>query len=130
MKALLLPVFLSLLVFGIPADFQEVPWIEGVTSPRIESLKEQVHNGNSRALAEFWEEMEARHTPLVEELPRDPRHVLVTFLYQAQGPTKGVVLISQLSTKRDPAGDVFSRLLATDGWYKTFVLPADLRLSY
>lgn len=131
MKAPLLPTLVVLLfTAGTCTEKPELPWREGMTSPRLEQLKQQVKTGESGAVAHFWEEMKARHTPLVETIPGDQGHALVTFLYQAQQPTKNVVLISQLTTSRDPADIVLTRLLSTDVWYKTYLLRNDMRLSY
>lgn len=131
MKILFLPLVATLLLAAIiPVDTPDLPWREGMTSPRLRVLKKQVQRGNSAAVGQFWEEMKARHTPLVETIPNDRAHVLVTFLYQAPGPTKSVVLIGQLSASRDPADNVLTHLLDTDVWYKTYLLGNDVRLSY
>jgi enterochelin esterase-like enzyme len=131
MKALLLSaVFAVLLIVGVSGQTPELPWREGMTSPRLEMLKQQIENGEPGAVEHFWEEMKARHTPLVETLSADQGHVLVTFIYRAQGPTRSVVLISQLTASRSPGDAVLTPLHDTDVWYKTYLLPNDMRLSY
>ena len=130
MKALFLPAVLSiLLVTGTMDDRPDPPWREE-TSPRLETLKKQVQSGVSGAVEDFWKEMQARHTPLVETFSGDKNQALVTFLYRAHGPVKSVVLISQLTASRDPGDIVLTRLLDTDVWYKTYLLRNDMRLSY
>jgi enterochelin esterase family protein len=101
-----------------------------MASPRLETLKNQVKSGNPAAVKNFWEEMKARHTPLVEPVSGDQDHLLVTFLYRAERPLKGVVLICQLTASRDPADIVLTRLADTNVWYKTYLLRNDMRLSY
>lgn len=131
MKALLLPVlFIVLLASGMSAGTPELPWREGIASPRLEILKKQVKSGGSGTVEAFWKEMKAQHTPLVEMLSGDNGHVLVTFLYRAERPVKSVVLICQLTTSRDPADVVLTHLLGTDVWHKTYLLRNDMRLSY
>ena len=107
----------------------EPDWREGV-SPRIESLKKQVSRGAVEALDQFWEEMKARGTPLVESIAGDSTHVLVTFLYRSPESVKGVVLSSQLAASRDPLAGSMARLPNTNVWYKTYWMRNDFRLSY
>lgn len=130
MKSLLLSIILLLLTGAATAGAPDLPWREGMTSPRLETLKNQMKTGNSAAVKAFWEEMKAQHTPLVEPVPGDQTHLLVTFLYRAERPLKSVVLICQLTASRDPADIVLARLADTDVWYKTFLLRNDMRLTY
>jgi len=130
MKFVLLSITLLLFAGAAPGDAPDLPWREGMASPRLETLKSQVKSGNAAAVKTFWEEMKARHTPLVEPVSADPDHLLVTFLYRAERPLKSVVLIIQLTTSRDPADIVLARLADTDVWYKTYLLRKDMRLSY
>jgi len=122
---------LSLLLFGSSAPTNtEEPWRDGVTSPCIEALRKQVQRGGGVAVGPFWDEIKSRGTPLVEKIPGDSRHVLVTFLYRATEPTKSVVLYNQLHADRDDSTNVMARLLETDVWYKTYWIRNDTRLSY
>ncbi|MBZ5509466.1 MAG: DUF3327 domain-containing protein [Acidobacteriia bacterium] len=130
MKALFPIILTILLAAGSPADTPDLPWREGMMSPRLELLKKQVKSGASGAVEDFWKEMQAHHTPLVETLPGDKSQALVTFLYRGEGPVKSVVLISQLTASRDPGDIVLTRLPDTDVWYKTYLLRNDMRLSY
>jgi enterochelin esterase-like enzyme len=130
MKFLFLSIALIMLAAATSAGAPDLPWREGMASPRLEMLKKQVQSGGAGAVEAFWEEMKARHTPLVERLSGEKDHLLVTFLYRAERPLKGVVLISQLTSSRDPAAIVLARLPGTDVWYKTYLLRNDMRLSY
>lgn len=108
----------------------DLPYRTGVTSPRLEELKKQVKAGNVGAVHQFWEEMKAHHTPLVEPISNDPNHVLLTFLFQGQKTTQKVVIYSQLSASRDPSVNVLTHLPETDVWYKTYWMRNDMRVSY
>jgi len=113
-------------------DSGESAWREVDISPRIEALKKQIENGGPNAASKFWEEMKDRGTPLIEKIPNDPNHVLITFLYRAQTRTTGVVLLAQLYARdnRDDSLRVLTRLLDTDVWYKTYWIRSDMRFTY
>ena len=130
MKSAFLSVILLLFASAASIGGPDLPWREGMASPRLETLKIQVKIGNSAAVKAFWEEMKVRHAPLVEPVPGDPGHLLVTFLYRAERPLKGVVLICQVTASRDPGDIVLTRLADTDVWYKTYLLRNDMRLTY
>jgi len=129
MKAFLPLVFTILLAVTQPTDAPDLPWREG-KSPRLEMLKKQIESGAPGALEDFWTEMQARHTPLVETLPANKDQALVTFLYRAQPAVKSVILISQLTASRDPGDIVLTRLMGTDVWYRTYLLRNDMLFSY
>ncbi len=119
-------VFLAAATLAIVAG-AEPDWREGL-SPRIETLKKQI--GAPNAMGQFWEEMKARGTPMVESIAGDSSHVLVTFVYRSAESTKSVVLSSQLAASRDPLAGSMARLPNTDVWYKTYWMRNDFRLSY
>jgi enterochelin esterase-like enzyme len=129
-------VLLSVAALGLAALLQrgnagsDAPWREGVPSPRIERLRQQVGDGGSKAVEDFWRQVKAAGTPLVEDLPGDPGHALVTFLYRGTDSTTRVALISQLTASRDPSVNTLTHLAGTDVWYKTYLLRSDMRLSY
>jgi enterochelin esterase family protein len=130
-RSLLFPIAFGFLFLTAAADNDiQLPYHTGVTSPRLELLKKQVESGNMEALHQFWEEMKTNHTPLVEPIPGDPNHVLLTFLYQGQKVTQKVVIYSQLSASRDPSVNVLTHLPGTDVWYKTYWMRNDMRVSY
>ena len=113
-------------------DTGAAPWREVDTSPRIEALKKQIESGGPNAASKFWGEMKDRGTPLIEKIPNDPNHVLLTFLYRAESPTRSVVLLAQLYVRdnRDDSLRVLTRLLDTDVWYKTYWIRSDMRFTY
>src|SRR5687767_15081750 len=63
--------------------------------PRLAALQLEVTRGNRSALDEFWRDVERTGTPLLESIPEDPDHMLVTFVWQANGPTSNVVIMGR-----------------------------------
>ena len=95
-------------------------WRYHAPTLRVTALRDQT------AVDRLWQQTGG--SPLVETIPADANHVLVTFLYRGVRGTKNVTLSAQLSTNRqEPA---LTRLLNTDLWYKTYWMRKDLRLSY
>ena len=63
-------------------------------SPRLQALQDrQGEDDGLVALTEFWEEVEATGTPLIEPVEDDPGSCLVTFLWQETGLTDNVVVV-------------------------------------
>lgn len=108
----------------------DLPWSTGVDSPHIEALRKQIESGNTGAVKQFWAEITARHAPLIEPIPGDTAHSLVTFLYRGSTDTKTVVLYCQMIMGRDPSVNKLTELGATDVWFKTYSVRNDMRLGY
>jgi len=117
---------------GFAAFTQEPapPWRTGVISPRIASLEKQVASGEKSAEARFWSDIKTNGSPLVEPVPGDPGHVLVTFLFKADKPVTGVLLDAQLAVTREDPPNALTHLANTDVWYKTYSMRNDMRFSY
>jgi enterochelin esterase-like enzyme len=98
-------------------------------SPRIAKLRKEVESGNQSALAQFWTEMRTNGTPLVEQLPRDEKHALVTFIWEGSPETKNVAIINGINGA-EPAKNQMSHLRATDVWYRTYDIRSDARFTY
>ena len=99
-------------------------------SPRIAALRQDLEAGDAAALQTFWREVEERGTPLIEPLPDDPTHYLVTFVWRGNEDTKNVLVLS-----RFPSGEKTNRQLqrlpATDLWYSgTYLARSDERTMY
>lgn len=62
-------------------------------SPRLAQLQQDIEAGNEHALHDFWEEVANQGAPLIELIPNDPLHSLVTFLWRDSSDTQNVVLI-------------------------------------
>src|SRR5207244_4036146 len=81
------------------------------TSPRLQKLKQQLAAGVHGATDDFWAVLAREHTPLIEPVPGDPKHLLVTFIWRNQPQTKSVQVF----------GMEMTLLPNTDIWYVTFM---------
>jgi len=94
----------------------------------------ELKNGNPTALDGFWDQVTRQGTPLVEPIPGDPKHVLVTFLWRDGGGTKNVVLYSSLTSnfnrEKQLSQDQLVRLANSDVWWKTYRVRKDARFTY
>jgi enterochelin esterase-like enzyme len=68
-------------------------------------------------------------TPLVETIPGDTNHVLLTFLYRGGPTTSRVNLDAQLVRTRDEVLNL-TRIAHSNVWYKTFWIRNDMRFGY
>lgn len=99
-------------------------------SARIAALRRDLEAGDTDALQTFWRDVSARGTPLIEPVPDDPTHYLVTFVWRGNEDTRNVVVLS-----RFPSGEKtnrqMQRLPATDLWYSaTYLARSDDRTTY
>jgi enterochelin esterase-like enzyme len=101
-------------------------------SPRLTSLQHDLQAGNGAALQEFWSEVEARGTPLIEPTDDDDGYMWVTFLWRAHEPVESVaVLICIDSWRHLLAGPGSMQQLGdTDLWFKTYRMRRDMRTDY
>jgi enterochelin esterase-like enzyme len=88
-------------------------------SPRIARLRRDLRDSLPGALEDFWQEVTATGTPLVE--PCDGGTSLVTFLWRGQARSTSVGWGVDIR---------LTRLPDTDLWYGSVALPADLRTIY
>ena len=98
-------------------------------SPCLSVLQEALIAGNTGILEAFWQEITAQGTPLIEPIPGDANHVLVTFLWREQEPLQNI-LIAGAVVGWDVSENQMSRLLNTDLWYKTYRMRSDTRAIY
>jgi enterochelin esterase-like enzyme len=103
-----------------------------LSSPRLRALRQRLRAGDRAAIDAFWQEARQHGAPLVEPIPGDPDHGLVTFLYRGDAGVRNVVVILSDGDVLPylPRENRLTRLLDTDIWYKSYVLPADLHLCY
>lgn len=97
-----------------------------ITSPRLRTLEKSLESGEAKALTVFWEEVQQSGTPLIEPLPDDSDHSLVTFLWQGQ-QLRDVALISLLT---EPTTHPLLRLAGSDVWYLSCQVRNDIRATY
>lgn len=101
---------------------------EGAPSPRIAALERDFAERGASALTEFWSEIESTGSPLIEPLPPDDRHSLVTFLWRAEGSDDTVAL---LGGPLDPGILApLEQVSGTDVLHQTYRLPNDQRNAY
>ncbi len=102
-----------------------------IVSPRLILLERAVNAGDLSALDTFWQEIKTRGAPLIEAIDGDETQVLVTFLWRDPGDTQNVlVLFYSAPQKGDLTQYQMEHLPRTDLWYKSYVLPANLRTTY
>ena len=100
------------------------------TSPRLAALRAALKSeGHERALAAFWHAVEDEGAPLIETIPGDPDHLLLTFLWRDDGHTRNVAVLDGPGGG-DPSRNVMRRLPGTDVWHITYRARNDLRSKY
>jgi enterochelin esterase-like enzyme len=99
-------------------------------SPQIVQLQNDLEGGNTSALASFWQSVSEQGTPVIEALPDDESHALVTFLWRGNEETQNVVVFGGLSHLESIEHHQMVRLLETDLWYKTYKVWSDVRTTY
>jgi len=87
-------------------------------SEKINKLKRDILEGNTKAIDEFWKEIKENNTPIIEEIQGDTDNVLITFLYEGDKDVENVVVLDGALG------------LDYDIWYKTFKVRNDLRFRY
>lgn len=83
-------------------------------SPRIRLLRQSIQAGEHSAASQFWEEIEQQGTPLVEQIPGDPQHSLVTFLWRAVDDSRNVAVVGGVINGAEPAKNQMSRVEGSD----------------
>src|SRR5690348_15581583 len=98
-------------------------------SPSLMALQKELESGNTGILHSFWRIVMAQGTPLIEPIPDDETHVLVTFLWQQTEEIHNIVVAGAL-VGWDVNANQMSRMLNTDLWYKTYIMRSDIRAIY
>lgn len=104
-----------------------------LTSPRLRDLVKELDAGNPTALEQFWQGIALHSAPLIEPLEGDDGHMLVTFLWRAQGETRNVVVVSFLTGALNSwryHKNQLAHLPGTDLWYRSYRVPNDTRTTY
>lgn len=101
-------------------------------SPALRALAGSLESKDAHALDAFWEQVEKRHAPLIEDVPGHPDDALFTFLWKAQpGQVALNVLFNGWFPLRAQRGfDNFTRLGESNVWYTSYTLPKDSQIRY
>lgn len=91
-------------------------------SPLLEHTQQAINNGHKDAEDKFWEYVSEQGTPLIE--PTEEGMQLLTFLWQGDESNVRV-----LGSPYEGHAHL-ARLPQSNIWYKSYVVPADTRLSY
>src|SRR6266542_2802416 len=106
---------------------------DDVIGPRIAALQQALAGGDQDALSTFWRTVAEQGTPLIEPVPHDNRHTLVTFLWRGGDEIRNVVVVGGIADKdiaEDFAHHQMTHLPGTDVWYRTCRTRADAHFVY
>lgn len=118
-------------LLSLSERLQPDPWIEPFSSPRIEAQRRQITQ-DKPSTENFWKQVAAEGTPLVEPFGSDGKYQLVTFLWRAKHETKNVLVLGSFNQWGAVSLDSLSmhRVGYSDVWYLTVKLPAGARFTY
>lgn len=95
-----------------------------IQSPTLRKIRPD----DQRALQQFWNQRQVEGTPLVEALPEDPTHCLVTFLWRSPRVCHVEISSPLRPDPREP--NYLVRLRGSDIWYRSYVTRSDIRTVY
>lgn len=102
-------------------------------SPRIAQFRADVAMTGVSAIEAFWNELEVSGAPLVERIPDDADHSLVTFVWRGSPEAKNVVVTDGVSIAVggvDPLNSRMTRIDGTNVWYRSYIVRNDGRFTY
>jgi len=104
-------------------------------SPALSAMADELRQGDLDAPERLWRTAERAGGPLIEEIPGDPEHRAVTFLWRdAEDPAPDVLLLLDTVTDRhrEELGPAILRPLGAGSGLRavTYRLRRDLRASY
>jgi len=102
---------------------------EVLIGPRLAQLQREMEAGRAAALADFWQEVQQRGTPLIEPAEADERVCLVTFIGRAPDESTSVSVRGQI-TENDDRVEPMTRLPGTDVWHRAYRLRREQRGEY
>jgi enterochelin esterase family protein len=100
-----------------------------IASPRLAALHQQLAGGNRAALDQFWRELEREGAPLIEALPDDADHALVTFVWRGDAQTQSVIVFGDLGGQ-SLTNNQLIRLPHSDVWQRSYRVRNDMRTLY
>jgi enterochelin esterase-like enzyme len=120
------------LICALASDSQSPAASLQPESPRLRALAAALDAHDPDALAQFWKDVDAEGTPLIETLPGRPNDVLFTFLWKAD--PHQVALNVQFNgwfpLHTGQGFDDFTRLRESSVWYTSYTLPRASQIRY
>lgn len=100
-------------------------------SPRINLLKSElkINLASDHVIENFWNEIDKKGSPIIEEISPDNGKVLVTFLYKGNEDTKNIVVWSPFSRYNYKINQM-ECIANTNIWFKTYEIRKDIRFLY
>lgn len=117
-------------VVSLDERLAPAPPREMYESSYIRNLKADLYAGKPKAVANFWEAVKAKTTPLVEPIEGDARYMLATFLWQGNETTRNVEVQWFPYSRAWPDDYRMVHLENTDIWYKTLKVYRQSRFVY
>ncbi len=99
-------------------------------SPRIKQLRASLEATTPGAVQAFWDEIQRHGAPIIEPMPTDSKHMLVTFLWRGTPDTHNVAVLRLPYAAGSPTDYFMERLGNTNIWYKTLAIPKNARFEY
>jgi enterochelin esterase-like enzyme len=102
-------------------------------SPRIAKLRRDIQDDRTAAVEQFWRELRQNGAPLIESIPGDDQHSLVTFVWRGSAEADNVVITDGVAVGVggvDPMNSEMVRIPATDVWSRTYDVRNDARFTY
>lgn len=103
------------------------------SSARIANLRADVAMIGTSAAEEFWAELEDDGAPIIEPIPGEPRHSLVTFVWRGSEEARNVVVTNGVALGSggvDPLDSLMTRIEGTDVWYRSYAVRNDGTFTY
>lgn len=98
-----------------------------LSSKKINNIALELQNGNSKAVEEFWKEVELKGSPIIEKI--DEENVLITFIYRYSNGDESVIVYGSIPGYRYEENKL-ERLMDTDILYKTYKVINNVKFKY
>ena len=118
-------------VIALTDRLSPAPVAQKYESQRIKALRAALDGGQANAVANFWDEVKSKGTPLIEPLPGDDKNMLATFLWERNGGNKERHGAMRFHLRFEWPDDYrMSRLGETDVWFRTIRVDKRKRFIY
>lgn len=95
----------------------------------IKNLKNDLKSNEDKCIEKFWEKVKEIGTPIIEDIPENPKFSLVTFLYKGDNSTKNVLIYGSVPGYRY-SENVMENLENTNIFHKTYEVRNDVKFKY